>query len=161
MRSVPNLAELTLDRDTGRVYLLSPLNQTTLSNYDRVRIEVAVFQLQNEPVAETSLGNVYLFYVTCSAVIYLPSVHASTQKTPYFIRDYTAVVDRESVTKTKAIVKLDAVSLSENQRNSLILYTIVGDDSNALFVIDRMQGYIYPRYDYGLAVNTYVVDVSH
>ena len=67
-------------------------------------------------------------------------------------------VDRESVSKTVPLIKVDAISRNPNNFMP-INYKILNDNEN-LFVIDSTQGFIYPRYDLGLKLKTYNVLVS-
>ena len=77
---------------------------------------------------------------------------------PYFLRQYSTVVSRNSVLKAVAIVKVEAISMNPN--NFLPLSYKIINDVNQYFVIDSTQGFIYPRDDFGLEEGTYNVQVS-
>jgi hypothetical protein len=115
---------------------------------------VQIYQLQ----PYNHLSNLYLSSIVCPATIYLQPRNSSLdRREPYFLRAYTIKIDRESIFKSTALLKVEAVST--NPLSYLPLnYTIINNMNN-LFVIDSLQGYIYPRYDLGLSVNTYLIQV--
>ena len=99
--------------------------------------------------------------IVCSATIYLQSFNLSLMnkpRHPYFLRQYTTVVDRESVFKTVPLIKVDAISMNQNMFLPLT-YTLL-NDNNQSFVIDSTQGFIYPRSDLSLAPRSYTLQVS-
>lgn len=114
-------------------------------------IKAQIYQLPNDR------ENIYLSSIICSATIYLQSFDSLTitQHQPYFLRDYSTTIDRESVNKSVPLIKVDAVSRNPNNFMP-INYKILNDNEN-LFVIDSTQGFIYPRYDLGLKLKTYMI----
>ena len=120
----------------------------------RLIVKAQIYQIQDDT------DNLYLTSIICSATIYLQSYENSaiTQYTPYFLREHTIVIDRESVSKSVPLIKVDAVS--RNPNNLMPINYKILNDSDKLFVIDSTQGFIYPRYDLGLSPNTYVILVQ-
>ncbi len=102
----------------------------------------------------------YLSSVICTATIYLQSFDSPTitQNRPYFLREYSITIDRESVNKSVPLIKVDAVSRNPNNFMP-INYKILNDVEN-YFVIDSTQGFIYSRYDYGLPIKTHLIQVQ-
>ena len=100
--------------------------------------------------------------IICSSTIYLqpstgPNVPAQP---PYFLQVYSTVVNRESINKSIPLVKVNAVSFNSNNLIPLS-YSIVSDGiSETLFYIDQSQGFIYPRNDLSLRVQTYFMQVN-
>ncbi len=109
---------------------------------------------------QDEINSLYLTSIICSATIYLQSYESSTisQYQPYFLREHTIVIDRESVSKSVPLIKVDAVS--RNPNNLMPINYKILNDSDKLFVIDSTQGFIYPRYDLGLSPKTYVILVQ-
>ena len=118
-----------------------------------------MYQVQNISIFGSHL---YLSSKLCSATIYLQqSTNASMSyksKNPYFLRQYTAIIDRESIFKKVPLIKVDAISMNQNIYLPLA-YSLL-NDYNQSFVIDSTQGFIYPRYDFGLSPNTYQLQVQ-
>ena len=104
----------------------------------------------------------YLTSIICSATIYLKRFPGLSplQKNPLFLRQhYSITVERESVFKTTPLIKVEAISM--NPTNLLpIVYGFVNNIDNEMFVIDTIQGFIYPRYDIGLKPSIYFIQVS-
>ncbi len=121
----------------------------------RITLTVQVFQLQ--PLDE----NLFLSSIVCKATIYLQKFNSSTvaQRPPYFLSQYSATVDRESVNKSVPLIKIDAISMVPNSMTP-IGFRILNNEYSDLFIIDMMQGFIYPRYDLSLAPKTYVIKVG-
>ncbi len=114
-----------------------------------------IFQLQ--PLD----NNLYLSSIICTGTVYLQAFNSPsvTQRQPYFLRQYSVMIDRESVNKSLALVKVDAISM--NPYNLMpINFRLLNNFDSDLFIIDSTQGYIYPRYDLGLEPKTYIVKVQ-
>ena len=81
----------------------------------------------------------YLSSVICTATIYLQSFDSPTitQNRPYFLREYSITIDRESVNKSVPLIKVDAVSRNPNNFMP-INYKILNDVEN-YFVIDSFE----------------------
>ena len=105
--------------------------------------------------------NLYLSSIICSATIYLQQFDKPNiiQRQPYFLRQYSVNIDRESVNKNLPLLKIDAISMNPNNLMP-INFKILTNEFSYLFIIDSTQGYIYPRYDLGLKPNTYIVKVQ-
>ena len=104
--------------------------------------------------------NLYLSSVICAGTIYLQPFNNAlvTQYQPYFLRQYAVTVDRESVFKNKALIKVDAISMNPNNLMPINLQ-ILSNEYSDLFIMDSTQGYIYPRYNLGLTPKTYIIKV--
>jgi hypothetical protein len=116
---------------------------------------VQIYQLQ-----PYEISNLYFSSIVCPATIFLQSRNSSLERRePYFLREYAIKIDRESIFKSTALLKVEAIST--NPLSYLPLNYSIINNMNDLFVIDSLQGYIYPRYDLGLSVNTYSIQVRH
>jgi hypothetical protein len=156
-RTNPNLNELKIDEQTGLIQLNAPINSTIQSTFDRIDIKVKVYQKQ-----KFGSESLYLSSIVCSATIYIDQFNElyAFRKEPYFISNsFKATVERESVSKTKPLIKIDAISMNPNNMIP-IRYSILNEEAKNMFVIDSAQGYIYPRSDYSLEPKTYNILVT-
>lgn len=110
----------------------------------------------------------YFSSIVCSALIYLRESQkfvlrgvgvAATHHdlSPYFLRKYSTSLSQNAVLKNVPLIKVEAISM--NSKNFLPLSYKIVNDVNKYFVIDSTQGFIYPRDDFGLDVNTYSIEV--
>ena len=122
-------------------------------------VKVKVLQLNK-------LSNTYFSSIVCSALIYLRAAQVFTLRwvgdgthdlKPYFLRKFSTTLSRNSVLKYVALIKVEAISM--NSKNFLPLSYQIINEVNKYFVIDSTQGFIYPRDDFGLDVNTYNIQV--
>ena len=123
-------------------------------------VKVKVLQLNK-------LSNTYFSSIVCSALIYLRAAQVFTLRgvgdgathdlKPYFLRKFSTTLSRNSVLKSVALIKVEAISM--NSKNFLPLSYQIINEVNKHFVIDSTQGFIYPRDDFGLDVNTYNIQV--
>ena len=131
--------------------------------FKRVSVKVKVYQVNIQQ------RSTYFSSLICSATIYVkprssfglrglsdPSA-ATRDLRPYFLRKYSIVVSRNSVLKSVALIKIEAISM--NPKNVLPLSYKIVNEVNHYFVIDSTQGFIYPRDDFGLDVKTYSIQV--
>ena len=113
-------------------------------------------------VYQVDSNNLFLSSIQCSSTIYLSYFSSTTyqQRQPYFLsNEYSVVVDNQYVSKSNGLVKVEAVSM--NPRNFMpIVYSIVDTQLNELFVIDSIQGFIYPRYDKSIPPKIYIFQVN-
>ena len=120
----------------------------------RITVTVQIFQLQSlDP-------NLFLSSVICTGTIYLQLFNnvAVIQRPPYFLSQYSVTIDRESVNKSVPLIKIDAISMIPSSM-APISFRILNNEYSDLFIIDMMQGFIYPRYDLGLPTKTYIIKV--
>ena len=118
--------------------------------------------LQFNPIKHT-----YFSSIVCSALIYLREsqkfalrgvgVATHHDLSPYFLRKYSTSLSQNAVLKNVPLIKVEAISM--NSKNFLPLSYKIVNDVNKYFVIDSTQGFIYPRDDFGLDVNTYSIEV--
>jgi hypothetical protein len=125
-----------------------------------MNVKLRIFQIQPTNIPQ---GRLYYSSITCSGIIYLkPSIGRIEQQTvPYFLKEYSITVDRESIFKTISIIKVEAISM--NPKNFMpISYSIVASSNfnENLFTIDNMQGFIYPKDDLSLKPNIYSLKVK-
>jgi hypothetical protein len=126
-------------------------------------VKVKVLQLNK-------LNNTYFSSIICSALIYLRAAQvfalrgvgdglgaATHDLKPYFLRKFSTTLSHNSVLKSVALIKVEAISM--NSKNFLPLSYQIINEVNKYFVIDSTQGFIYPRDDFGLDVNTYNIQV--
>ncbi len=117
--------------------------------------------LQFNPIKHT-----YFSSIVCSALIYLRESQRFVLRgvgidthdlSPYFLRKYSTSLSQNVVLKNVPLIKVEAISM--NSKNFLPLSYKIVNDVNKYFVIDSTQGFIYPRDDFGLDVDTYIIEV--
>ncbi|CAF0789975.1 unnamed protein product [Brachionus calyciflorus] len=148
--SKPKINDLDVDSNTGKVFLRNPINSTILNKFDRIYLDVDVYQIQpNLP------DNIYFSSITCSATIYLKNIDQPdpTIQEPFFLRTYEIEVEREFVLKTVPLLKIEAILMNPNSVLP-IQYSLL-DNSDRLFHIDTIQGLIYPVEDFILETRVY------